>query len=90
MGSTFNSRYDNRVVVSTKQWLLTFFILLIPIVNLIMLFVWAFGRNVPKSKENWARACLIVVLLMLLIGGSGWAYFFFTSDELTNYISFLP
>lgn len=45
--------------VKVTEWMLTMIISGIPIINIIMLFVWAFGSRVPTSKRNWARAILI-------------------------------
>jgi len=40
----------------------------IPLVNLVMPFVWAFGGgNIPESKRNWARAMLIWALIIIAI-----------------------
>lgn len=52
--------------VSTGQWVLTFIIMCIPLVNLIMLFVWAFGSGTKPSKANWAKANLILILIGLI------------------------
>ena len=66
--------------VTVGNWMLTILLMCIPIVNLILLFVWAFGSNTPESKANWAKASLIwmlifivfYVLLFLIIGmGAG-------------------
>lgn len=54
---------DNRPV-SVSDWMVTYILLCIPIVNIIMLFVWAFGSS-PESKANWAKA----TLLWMVIGG---------------------
>ena len=35
----------NKEVMSMKEWFLTYLILLIPIINIIMLFIWAFGDS---------------------------------------------
>ncbi len=51
---------------STGQWMLTLFLTAIPIVNIIMFFVWAFGSNTAPSKKNWARATLIWGLIAIL------------------------
>ena len=45
--------------ISMGDWMVTILLTFIPCVNLIMLFVWAFGNNEPKSKSNWAKAYLI-------------------------------
>ena len=45
--------------VSFGDWMLTMLLLVIPIVNIVMLFVWAFGSNTNPSKSNWAKASLL-------------------------------
>ena len=50
----------NAKVVTTSEWILTNLIMLIPIINIIMLFVWSFGNNTNLNKANWAKASLIV------------------------------
>ncbi|WP_088830793.1 hypothetical protein [Paenibacillus tyrfis] len=46
-------------ILTVKDWLVTLLILIIPVVNLIMLFVWAFGGGANPSKSNYAKAALI-------------------------------
>ncbi len=49
---------------SFKNWLGSMLLPFIPgvglIIYIVMLFVWAFSSETPKSKKNWARASLIV------------------------------
>lgn len=45
------------------NWLVTLLLTCIPCVNLIMLFVWGFGGNAPRSKANWAKAQLIFMAI---------------------------
>ena len=45
--------------VTVGDWMLTYLIMLIPIVGFIMMFVWAFGGGTPKSKSNYFKAMLI-------------------------------
>lgn len=59
--------------VTVGEWMLTLFLTWIPLVGLIMLFVWAFGSNTSVSKANWAKAQLIfmligIVFIFLFIG----------------------
>lgn len=59
-------------IVSVKEWLITTLILIIPIVNIIMMFVWAFGGGNP-SKANYFKAALIwaaIVTVIYIIVGS--------------------
>jgi hypothetical protein len=52
--------------VTLGDWIITFIITAIPLVNIIMLFVWAFGDTNP-SKANWAKASLIFMLIAVVI-----------------------
>ena len=54
-------------VTSVGDWMLTIFIMIIPLINIIMLFVWAFGGGPKISKANWAKASLLWMLIMLVI-----------------------
>ena len=60
---------DNEKVMSVGDWLLTMVVMMIPLVNVIMVFVWAFGAG-NKNRSNWAKAVLImwVVIIALYIG----------------------
>lgn len=57
----------NKSVVSIGDWIITMIIMAIPLVNIIMLFVWAFGSNTAESKANWAKASLIFAVLGIII-----------------------
>jgi len=39
----------------------------IPVIGIILLFVWAFGSGTASSKKNWARANLIWILVGLIL-----------------------
>ena len=53
--------------MSVKDWLITIIITAIPIVGLVMLFVWGFGSGTNPSKANWAKAILIFYLIMIVL-----------------------
>jgi hypothetical protein len=57
----------NNEVISVKNWLLTMVILAIPLVNVVMLFVWSFSGNVNINKKNYARATLILLAVALVV-----------------------
>ena len=59
-------------VVSTKDWVLTYLIMIIPLVNIIMLFVWAFSSTENPNKANWAKARLIWMAIGLVIFAVLW------------------
>ncbi len=50
--------------ISTGEWVVTLLISAIPLVNIIMWFVWAFGSGTPESKSNWAKATLIWIAIL--------------------------
>ena len=52
--------------LTVGQWVLTLFFMCIPLVNIIMPFIWAFGGN-KDERENWAKATLIWWLIGIII-----------------------
>ena len=56
---------QNQNPMSVKDWLITLLIMAIPVVGLIMLFVYAFGNNGNVNRQNWAKAQLIVMAIVL-------------------------
>lgn len=63
---SYNS-FKNTSVVSIGDWIITMILMIIPLINLIMLFVWAFGSGTPVSKANWAKATLIFYLIGFIL-----------------------
>lgn len=66
--------------VSISDWFLTLFLTAIPLVGIILLFVWAFGSNTNPSKANWAKAALLwtaigIVIWLLFMAVFGAAMF---------------
>lgn len=57
--------------VKTGDWFLSMLITAIPLVGLIMLFVWGFGSGTNPNKANWAKATLlwylVAVVLMIIV-----------------------
>jgi hypothetical protein len=58
--------------ITVGDWVVTLLIMFIPLVNLIMLFVWAFSGGTNLSKANWAKATLIWMLVGLVLGILFW------------------
>lgn len=65
--------------VSFGEWMITMLIMMIPCVNIVMMFVWAFG-NGKKSKSNyfkaslvWALISIVLMILFMVIGGATFA-----------------
>lgn len=67
-GYGYNQNQNQQVspVITVKEWMLTMLILIIPIVNIIMMFVWAFGEGNP-TKKNYFKASLIWGAIVLVI-----------------------
>ena len=66
--------------VTLGDWMVTILLSAIPVVNLVMLFLWAFGSSTNPSKANWAKATLIwmvigIVLAILFVVIIGTAIF---------------
>lgn len=54
-------------IVSVKEWLITNLILMIPMINLVMIFVWAFSSNTNPNKANYFKAALILFAIVMAI-----------------------
>lgn len=62
--------------MSLGDWMLTLLIMMVPCVNIVMMFVWAFGSGTKRSKANYFKASLIYfgiglllyIVLVLVIG----------------------
>ena len=54
-------------IVSVKEWLLTNLILMIPLVNIVMMLVWAFSSNTNPNKANYFKAALILFAIVMAI-----------------------
>lgn len=59
---------QNEKVTSIGEWVITLIVTGIPVVGLIMLFVWAFGSDQGTSKSNWAKAALIMYAIVIVLG----------------------
>jgi heme/copper-type cytochrome/quinol oxidase subunit 2 len=53
--------------VSIGEWMLSMLLMFIPCVNIIMMFVWAFGSRAKKSKSNYFKAALIWTVIIIAI-----------------------
>ena len=74
---------NNTPSVSLGGWLITFLILCIPIVGIVMLFVWSYGNSNPihPSKKTWAQAMLVWLLILTVLYG----FFFMIMFSVYNY-----
>lgn len=53
--------------VSLGDWIITLIVLAIPIVGIVMLFVWGFSSGTHPSKQNYCRAVLIFALIAFVL-----------------------
>ena len=53
---------NNNKIISTSEWIITKLIMFIPIVNIVMLFIWVFDKKTNINKSNWAKANLIIMI----------------------------
>ena len=54
-----NSQMELEEPVKISEWVLAMVLMMIPCVNIIMMFVWAFSSTEKKSKSNFFKAYLI-------------------------------
>jgi NADH:ubiquinone oxidoreductase subunit 3 (subunit A) len=50
-------------MLSSKEWLGVLLLSVLPVIGLILCFVWAFDMHIPKVKRSFARAALLVRLI---------------------------
>lgn len=53
---------------SVGEWIITLIVTALPLIGIIMLFVWAFGSEQGTSKSNWAKAGLIMYAVLIVLG----------------------
>ena len=53
--------------ISMGEWLVTMLLILIPCVNIVLMFVWAFSSKEKKSKSNYFKAALIFAAIVLVL-----------------------
>lgn len=75
------STQQSAPVITFKDWMITILLLAIPLVNLVMLFVWAFGGGTNPSKANYAKAALLWAAIGIVL------YFIFFAAFLGSFLS---
>lgn len=48
--------------VSTKEWIWTLIVLLIPLLNIFLLLCWSVSPETNPSKRNYSSACIVLAL----------------------------
>lgn len=78
--------YGNNDPVSVSEWIITTIVMAIPLVNIVMPFVWAFGSGTKTSKANFFKAQIVMVLIGLflyfVVGGILFSYIRMPSQSL--------
>ena len=58
---------NSNEALSVFGYVLTMLALAVPIVGIILIFVWAFGANTNLARKNYSRAVLIMALVFIVI-----------------------
>ncbi|WP_129595346.1 DUF4339 domain-containing protein [Seramator thermalis] len=59
---------NNAPVMKVKDWIITYLIMLVPVVNIVFLFIWAFSEgNHNPNKVSWAKASLLWSAIILVL-----------------------
>jgi len=66
---TIQHHPQNERPVSIGDWILTFILLAIPLLNLFFLIYWALSDSTAPSKKNYCRACILLFVIMAVLGG---------------------
>ncbi len=53
--------------LSFGTYMLLFLLMLIPVVNIVLLCMWAFGRQVNTNKRNFSRAALVYMAIGIVV-----------------------
>ena len=67
LSSPYDDGEERAKVVSTGKFVLMDLVMMIPLVNLIMYFVWGFSSKVNPNIRNWARGKLVWILINIAI-----------------------
>jgi heme/copper-type cytochrome/quinol oxidase subunit 2 len=69
-----------RKPLTVGEWFIMMLVTAIPVVGIVMLFVWAFSENTNVNKANWAKASLLwlvigIFIALAVLGFLGVAFF---------------
>ena len=63
----YNQKPTTYPPVKTGEWMLSMFLMGIPLVGFILLLVWAFSSDTNPSKSSWAKATLLWGIIITVI-----------------------
>jgi hypothetical protein len=55
-------------VISTLGWIGMLIVLAVPIIGIVLYFVWAFGTGGSLNRRNYCRAALIMMAVSIVLG----------------------
>lgn len=61
-----HSPSNNTPIMSIKDWLITFVIMMIPIVNLVMMIIWAIKAENPNKRNYFIATWIMFAIMMVL------------------------
>lgn len=69
-----------RKPLTVGEWFIMMLVTAIPVVGIVMLFVWVFSENTNVNKANWAKASLLwlvigIFIALAVLGFLGVAFF---------------
>lgn len=65
--SQYSTQADpNKSVMTMGEWVITLIVMMVPCVNIIMMFIWAFG-NGNENRKNFCRANLIITAVSAVL-----------------------
>ncbi|WP_429842071.1 hypothetical protein [Brevibacillus sp. FIR094] len=56
---------ENKKVMTMKDWIIVSLFMMIPIANIVLLFIWAFGSDGNLNRKNWAKASLLLMAILM-------------------------
>lgn len=62
-----DSQLELEEPVKVSEWILSLVLMMLPCVNIIMMFIWAFSNTEKKSKSNFFKAALIMYGIMAVL-----------------------
>ena len=74
-------------VITTLGWIGTILVLVVPIVGLVLYFVWAFGTRGNLNRRNYCRAALIMMAISLVLGIISIVYIALNIESITEGIT---
>lgn len=52
----YSTPQGNNEHMTVGNWIVTYLLMLIPVANIVLMFVWAFSSDTKRSKKTWAQA----------------------------------